>query len=71
MLAQIDPQQVEVELVPVQFARDVSPPSEGELDEMWSFVQKKENQRWLWHAIDHSSGKVLAYVLGDHSDNSF
>jgi insertion element IS1 protein InsB len=69
VLAQIDPQQVEVELVPVQFARDVSPPSEGELDEMWSFVQKKENQRWLWHAIDHSSGKVLAYVLGDHSDN--
>lgn len=38
---------------------------------MWSFVQKKENQRWLWHAIDHSTGKVLAYVLGDHSDNMF
>jgi hypothetical protein len=20
---------------------------------MWSFVGKKGNQRWLWHAIDH------------------
>ncbi|MBW4444922.1 MAG: hypothetical protein KME10_27780 [Plectolyngbya sp. WJT66-NPBG17] len=70
MLAQIDPQQVEVELAPVQLVIEVSL-SEGELDEMWSFVQKKENQRWLWHAIDHSTGKVLAYVLGDHSDNVF
>jgi len=38
---------------------------------MWSFVQKKQNQRWLWHAIDHLTGKVLAYILGDHSDNMF
>ncbi len=35
------------------------------------FVQKKENQRWLWHAIDHTTGKVLAYVLGDRTDNVF
>ncbi len=32
----------------------------AELDEMWSFVGKKQHQRWLWHAIDHHSGKVLA-----------
>ena len=38
---------------------------------MWSFVQKKENQRWLWHAIDHGTGKVLAYVLGTRTDNVF
>lgn len=41
---------------------------EAEADEMWSFVGKKKNQRWLWHAIDHRSGKVLAYVLGKHTD---
>ncbi|MEP0914487.1 IS1 family transposase [Leptolyngbya sp. GB1-A1] len=35
---------------------------------MWSFVGKKNQQRWLWHAIDHASGKVLAYVLADHTD---
>jgi IS1 transposase len=24
---------------------------EAEVDEMWSFVGKKKEQRWLWHAI--------------------
>ena len=33
---------------------------EAEMDEMWSFVGKKEDQRWLWHAIDHQTGEVLA-----------
>lgn len=70
LLAQIDLQQVEVELVPVKAVSDTSPP-EGELDEMWSFVHSKENQRWLWHAIDHATGRVLAYVLGKHTDNVF
>ena len=37
---------------------------ESELDEMWSFVGNKAKQRWLWHAIDHATGKVLAYVFG-------
>ena len=31
---------------------------------MWSYVRNKENQRWLWHAIDHATGEVLAYVFG-------
>ena len=38
---------------------------------MWSYVIRKENQRWLWHAIDHKSGKVLAYVLGPRKDELF
>ena len=33
---------------------------EAEVDEMWSFVKKKPESRWLWPAIDHQSGKVLA-----------
>ena len=33
---------------------------EAEMDEMWSFVGKKKDQRWLWHAIDHATGAVLA-----------
>ena len=44
---------------------------EAEIDEMWSFVKKKENQRWLWHAIDHASGAVLAYVFGERRDKVF
>ena len=44
---------------------------EAEVDEMWSFVRKKSQQRWLWHAIDHRTGVVLAYVLGTHQDDVF
>ena len=40
----------------------------AECDEMWSFVGSKAQQRWLWHAIDHASGAVLAYVLAPHED---
>ena len=38
------------------------------MDEMWSYVKHKGQQRWLWHAIDHESGAVVAYVLGSHQD---
>jgi insertion element IS1 protein InsB len=44
---------------------------EAEVDEMWSFVGKKHEQRWLWHAIDHWSGRVLAYVFGRRKDAVF
>lgn len=37
---------------------------ESELDEMWSFVGKKKNQRWLWLAIDHSTRKIIAFAFG-------
>ena len=44
---------------------------EAEMDEMWSFVGKKGAQRWLWHAIDHHTGAVLAYVFGRRKDEVF
>jgi insertion element IS1 protein InsB len=44
---------------------------EAEVDEMWAFVGKKHEQRWLWHAIDHLTGKVLAYVFGRRKDEVF
>ncbi len=44
---------------------------EAEADEMWSFVGNKSQQRWLWHAIDHDSGKILAYVLDARKDRAF
>jgi len=43
----------------------------AELDEMWSFVQKKDNQRWLWLAIDHNTRVVLAYAFGKRKDEVF
>jgi insertion element IS1 protein InsB len=44
---------------------------EAEVDEMWSFVGRKKAQRWLWHAVDHRSGNVLAYVFGRRQDEVF
>jgi insertion element IS1 protein InsB len=44
---------------------------EAEVDEMWSFVKRKKEPRWLWHAIDHRSGQVLAYVFGRRQDEVF
>jgi insertion element IS1 protein InsB len=44
---------------------------EAEVDEMWSFVRKKKEPRWLWHALDHRTGKVLAYVFGRRRDEVF
>jgi insertion element IS1 protein InsB len=45
--------------------------ADAEVDEMWSFVGKKHEQRWLWHAIDHWSGRVLAYVFGRRKGEVF
>ena len=43
----------------------------SERDEMWSYVQSKANPRWLWHAMDHHTGTVLAYVFGRRQDTVF
>jgi insertion element IS1 protein InsB len=43
----------------------------AEIDEMWSYVGNKQNRRWLWHAIDHHGGAILAYTLGSREDVVF
>jgi insertion element IS1 protein InsB len=43
----------------------------AEIDEMWSFVGNKTQQRWLWHAIDHRTGVMLAYIFGSRQDDVF
>jgi insertion element IS1 protein InsB len=70
VLAALSPEQVEVELGradELEVRRGLS----SELDEMWSYVARKSNPRWLWHAIDHHTGKVLAYVFGRRKDDVF
>lgn len=44
---------------------------ESEMDEQWSYVGDKSNQRWLWHAVDHKTNTVLAYVFGRRKDLVF
>ncbi len=35
-----------------------------EYDELWSFVQNKANQQWLWVAFDVDSRQVVAFHVG-------
>ena len=43
----------------------------AEIDEQCSFVGSKSNQHWLWYAIDHVTGTILAYVFGKRRDKVF
>jgi transposase-like protein/IS1 family transposase len=43
----------------------------AELDEQGSFVGNQSNPRWLWHAVDHTTNTVLAYVFGKRKDTVF
>ena len=50
-----------------------APPSEGlvlELDELWSFVGKKANKRWVWLALARHTRQVVAYVIGDRGERT-
>ena len=70
VLKQLNPEEIEVEIQLVKPSQ-AADGTESEIDEMWSYVGKKSNLRWLWHAIDHRSGKVLAYVFGRRKDEIF
>jgi insertion element IS1 protein InsB len=70
VLSILNPEQVEVEIWRAD-ALEVRRGLSSELDEMWSYVARKANPRWLWHAIDHHTGKVLAYVFGRRKDEVF
>ena len=38
-----------------------------ELDELWSFVEKKTQECWLWIALCRRTRQVVAYTVGDRS----
>ena len=44
---------------------------EAEIDEQWSFVGNKSNQRWIWYAVEHSTNTILAYVFGKRKNVVF
>jgi insertion element IS1 protein InsB len=43
----------------------------AEVDEQWSYVQNKQEQRWLWYALDKISSKIIAYAFGKRTDDTF
>ena len=62
LLKGLDPAQLDIIIGQVE---------DAEVDEMWSFVGSKSQQRWLWHAIEHHTGQLLAYVFGTREDETF
>ena len=41
-----------------------------EADEIWSFVGKKENKRWIWLIIERRTRQIIAVQIGDRSQAS-
>ena len=39
-----------------------------ELDEMWSFVARRKNKRWVWLAQCRRTRQIVAYAIGDRSE---
>jgi insertion element IS1 protein InsB len=62
LLCPLNPEEVTVE---------IERTGEAKMDEIWSFVDRTTDPRWLWHTIDHPTGKVLAYVFGRCQDEIF
>ena len=40
---------------------------EVEVDEMWSFVQKKASKQWVWIAMDKQTRPIIAFPVGARS----
>nr|AKQ76698.1 transposase [Candidatus Endozoicomonas cretensis] len=39
-----------------------------EMDEQWSFVGSKKNQRWLWYAWEPRFKRIIAHAFGRRTD---
>ncbi|GHU14506.1 hypothetical protein FACS189449_11290 [Alphaproteobacteria bacterium] len=44
---------------------------ELEFDEMWHFLERKENQKWIFKAVDRVKKKTIAWVTGKHDVATF
>lgn len=41
-----------------------------ELDELWSFVFKRKNKRWVWLAMCRRTRQIVAYAIGCRGENT-
>ncbi len=50
----------------------LTPPQElvVELDELWTFVGNKQQPRWIWIALERPTRRVLAWIVGDRSEET-
>jgi insertion element IS1 protein InsB len=50
------------------------PPGEAvviELDEMWPFLQRKDNKVWIWKAFDRTTGRLVDWECGGRDERTF
>jgi insertion element IS1 protein InsB len=38
-----------------------------EVDELWTYIARKDNEYWLAYALDRATGQVIDFVLGKRS----
>ena len=41
-----------------------------EADELWSFVGRRENKRWVWLVLERRTRQIVALHIGDRSQDS-
>lgn len=41
-----------------------------EADELWSFVERRENKRWIWLILERRTRQIIALHIGDRSQDS-
>lgn len=41
-----------------------------EADELWSFVEKRTNKRWVWLVLERRTRQIIALHIGDRSANA-
>lgn len=41
-----------------------------EADQLWSFVGKRENKRWIWPVMERRTRQIIALQIGDRSQDS-
>lgn len=39
-----------------------------ELDEMWHYLNSKDEKLWIWKALNHDTGELLDWECGDRSE---
>ena len=42
-----------------------------ELDEMWHFLQRKDNKVWIWKAYDRTTGRLVDWECGARDERTF
>jgi insertion element IS1 protein InsB len=54
----------------IQPADEIAIKIDSDANELWSYVDRKNNQRWTWYAVERTTGVILAWHNGRCTDES-